>query len=65
MPGKRHTPQRGCSIRSLTHHLALYTPTEIQAVWPAPIRKTDEDIDVFNVLLLPWPTEVSDRISRL
>src|SRR5207249_367412 len=22
--GKQHTPQRGCSIRSLTHHLALY-----------------------------------------
>ena len=59
--GKRHTPQRGCSIRSLTHHLALYTPTEIQAVWPAPIAKTNENIDVFNVLLLPWPTEVVDR----
>ena len=58
--GKRHTPQRGCSIRSLTHHLALYTPTEIQAVWPEPIQKTHEEIDVFNVLLLPWPTDVED-----
>ena len=58
--GKRHTPQRGCSIRSLSHHLALYTPTEIQAVWPAPIQKIHEEIDVFNVLLLPWPTAVAD-----
>lgn len=58
--GKRHTPQRGCSIRSLSHHLALYTPTEIQAVWPEPIQKIHEEIDVFNVLLLPWPTAVAD-----
>ena len=58
--GKQHTPQRGCSIRSLTHNLALYTPTEIRAVWPAPVDKINENIDVFNVLLLPWPTEVSD-----
>ena len=58
--GKRHTPQRGCSIRSLTHHLALYTPTEIQAVWPAPIQIAHEQIDVFNVLLLPWPVDVAD-----
>jgi len=58
--GKRHTPQRGCSIRSLTHHLALYTPTEIQAVWPAAIQKTHEEIDVFNVLLLPWPVDIAD-----
>ena len=58
--GKQHTPQRGCSIRSLTHNLSLYTPTEIRAVWPAPVDKTKDTIDVFNLLLLPWPTEVSD-----
>ena len=58
--GKQHTPQRGCSIRSLTHNLSLYTPTEIRAVWPAPVDKTQDDIEVFNLLLLPWPTEVSD-----
>lgn len=62
--GKRHTPQRGCSIRSLTHHLALYTPTEIQAIWHAPIQKTQQDLDVFNVLVLPWPTEVADTSFR-
>jgi hypothetical protein len=28
--GKQHTPQRGCTIRSLSHHLALYTPSELR-----------------------------------
>ncbi len=58
--GKQHTPQRGCSIRSLTHNLALYTPTEIHAYWPAPIEPESAALDVFNVLLLPWPIEVKD-----
>lgn len=58
--GKQHTPQRGCSIRSLTHNLALYTPTEIHAIWPAPMTADQQDYDVFNVLLLPWPTDIDD-----
>lgn len=58
--GKQHTPQRGCSIRSLTHNLALYAPTEIQAYWPAPIEAESAALDVFNILLLPWPAEVND-----
>jgi hypothetical protein len=57
--GKQHTPQRGCSIRSLTHHLALYTPTEIQASWEASYpAATAADLDVFNLLMLPWPVTV-------
>jgi hypothetical protein len=64
--GKQHTPQRGCTIRSLTHHLALYTPTEIKAYWSGPYRSSNEELDVFNLLLLPWPTEVnpSDFTAR-
>jgi hypothetical protein len=58
--GKQHTPQRGCSIRSLTHNLALYTPTEIHAIWPAPMTPDQQGFEVFNVLLLPWPTEIED-----
>ena len=58
--GKQHTPQRGCSIRSLSHNLALYTPTEIHAYWPAPIEPESAALDVFNILLLPWPLEVKD-----
>jgi hypothetical protein len=56
--GKQHTPQRGCTIRSLTHNLALYSPTEIQARWDGPYHPIAGDLDVFNLLLLPWPDNV-------
>ena len=56
--GKQHTPQRGCTIRSLTHHLALYAPTEIRAHWYGPYSPVSGDLDVFNLLLLPWPADV-------
>lgn len=55
---KQHTPQRGCTIRSLTHHLALYVPFEIDARWNGPYKSTDNDPDRFNLLLLPWPRDV-------
>jgi hypothetical protein len=57
--GKQHTPQRGCTIRSLSHHLALYTPAEINAYWQGPYSPASGDLDVFNLLLLPWPTVVA------
>jgi hypothetical protein len=56
--GKQHTPQRGCTIRSLTHNLSLYSPAEIHARWDGPYHAASNDLDVFNLLLLPWPTEV-------
>jgi hypothetical protein len=55
---KQHTAQRGCTIRSLTHNLSLYTPTEINAFWHGPYRPASGELDVFNLLLLPWPIEV-------
>ncbi len=57
--GKQHTPQRGCTIRSLTHHLSYYVPSEIRAYWAEPWPASgDEKLEVLNFLLLPWPTEV-------
>jgi hypothetical protein len=56
---KQHTPQRGCTIRSLSHNLALYTPAEINAYWHGPYPPAFGKLDVFNLLLLPWPTVVS------
>lgn len=56
--GKQHTPQRGCSIRSLSHNLSLYTPTEIAASWESPMPQVEVPLDVFNLLLLPWPLQV-------
>lgn len=55
--GKQHTPQRGCTIRSLTHHLALYVPSEIEAFWVGPWDRA-EGLEILNLLLLPWPTVV-------
>src|SRR5262249_46982362 len=52
--GKQHTPQRGCTIRSLTHNLALYSPTEIQARWDGPYHPIAGALDVVNLLMLPW-----------
>jgi hypothetical protein len=66
--GKQHTPQRGCTIRSLTHNLSLYSPAEIHARWDGPYHPVAGDLDVFNLLLLPWPTEVKTgdfRVSPL
>ena len=57
--GKQHTPQRGCTIRSLSHHLALYSPSEIIARWHGPFAPAKDRLEVFNLLLLPWPTAVS------
>jgi len=56
---KQHTPQRGCTIRSLSHNLALYTPAEINAFWHGPYHPAAGELDVFNLLLLPWPTVVA------
>jgi len=65
--GKQHTPQRGATFRSLSHHLALYQPHEIEARWVNPISKTIEQgpaREVLNLLLLPWPTRVETDAFR-
>lgn len=58
--GKQHTPQRGATFRSLSHHLSLYWPNDIEGRWVGPYERGQEDkpADTVNLLLLPWPTEV-------
>jgi hypothetical protein len=58
--GKQHTPQRGATFRSLTHHLALYLPNDIEARWvgPYPQTRTEESSRRINLLLLPWPLSI-------
>lgn len=59
--GKQHTPQRGATFRSLTHHLALYLPSEVEARWIHPFPKAAGVVPRcagLNLLLLPWPTRV-------
>jgi hypothetical protein len=53
---KKHTPQQGLTLRSMSHHLSLCMPWEVEAQWfevDAPRLN-----DVLNLLLLPWPLEV-------
>jgi hypothetical protein len=63
--GKQHTPQRGCTIRSLTHHLSLYIAAEIEAYWAGPYPAGEASLDVFNLLLLPWPARVRSEDFRV
>jgi hypothetical protein len=62
--GKQHTPVKGATFRSLSHHLALYYPGEIEARWFTAIP-TQLDPDPpprgLNLLLLPWPTRVETQ----
>lgn len=59
--GKQHTPMKGATFRSLSHHLALYHPSEIKAVWILPPSMMVEQVRPragLNLLLLPWPERV-------
>lgn len=63
---KQHTPQRGLTLRSLSHHLALVPPSEVKTIWTPPTRlRTGSNRDIFNILLLPWPLEVRASDFRL
>ena len=55
---KQHTPQRGLTFRSLSHHLALYSTHEISVRWLSPLERPAYDVDILNILLLPWPETV-------
>lgn len=71
---KQHTPQRGLTLRSLSHHLALVPVSEVVAAWSAPriVDRGAAEDDVFGILLLPWPltletgffSSVADADSR-
>jgi hypothetical protein len=58
--GKQHTPQRGATLRSLSHHLALYLPNDIEARWFGPYAQPTAGNDgrTLNLLLLPWPEQI-------
>ena len=59
--GKQHTPQRGATFRSLSHHLSLYFPNDIEARWVGPLQRPVRNQDrreTLNLLLLPWPTHI-------
>ena len=55
---KKHTPQQGLTLRSMTHHLSLCMPWEVDARW---FEGNDRADDVLNLLLLPWPLQVDSK----
>lgn len=61
---KGHTPQRGLTLRSLSHHLALYASSEVDARWHQYDLATGRR-DFFNLLLLPWPVSIERSAFRL
>jgi len=59
---KQHTSQRGITVRSLSHNLALCPASEVEVLWNTPYALLSErKLDVLNLLLLPWPLEVSPK----
>lgn len=64
--GKQHTPQRGATLRSLSHNLALYLPNDITARWIGPYARAvpGDDGKTLNLLLLPWPERVDSNDFR-
>jgi predicted amidohydrolase len=52
---KMHTPQNGLTTRSLSHHLALCTATDIKARWVLTPNKISQES--INILLIPWPMD--------
>lgn len=54
---KARVPSAGCTIRSLSHHLALLPPKgRIRTRWAQ--QKGVEDFPTFNLLLVPYPYEI-------
>jgi hypothetical protein len=59
--GKQHTPQVGATFRSLSHHLSIYLPNDIEARWHGPYRPwqvASDSSNMINLLILPWPSEI-------
>lgn len=56
---KKHTPQQGLTLRSMTHHLSLCMPWEVDARWHEIVANRHDDI--LNLLILPWPLTIDAK----
>jgi hypothetical protein len=64
---KSRTPSVGCTLRSLTHHLALLPPRgQVRARWVEPVFADDPGTrdDRLGLLLIPFPYRVADGAFR-
>ncbi|HEV2722929.1 MAG TPA: hypothetical protein VG323_23090 [Thermoanaerobaculia bacterium] len=56
---KTRTPQIGCTLRSLTHNLALLPPvSEVKTHWDFAAGHEDNSNEPLNVLLVPFPYNI-------
>ena len=56
---KTRTPQIGCTLRSLSHNLALLPPIgEVKTSWRHAIGTVDDSSEPLNVLIVPYPYEI-------
>jgi hypothetical protein len=57
---KSHTPTVGCTMRTLTHNVALAPPQgSVDLVWNRERSPTDENREPLNLLLVPFPYKIS------
>ena len=63
---KARTTAVGCTLRSLSHHLALLPPQGIaRARWmPQLFHQGSDDNAEFNILLVPFPFSANDRAFK-
>lgn len=67
---KQHTPQCGMALRNLSHNLALIPPGPVDARWHVEYSAAGREVDgsrpeAANILVLPWPEEVSCECFRM
>jgi hypothetical protein len=55
---KMRTPAVGLTLRSLSHHLTVHV-SEVDVVWRA-MPWINRDEDTLNVMIFPWPQEMSE-----
>lgn len=62
---KARTPSVGCTLRSLSHHLALLPPAgEITTSWMFGVRAKEPDTQALNLLVVPFPFRISGGCFR-
>jgi hypothetical protein len=58
---KATTPAVGCTLRSLTHNLALLPSAANVKMWWYPADESREHNDPFNILVVPFPFSIPGR----
>jgi hypothetical protein len=62
---KRHTPNVGMTLRSISSNLAHYHRSSMEVKWrpsvKSPLTQDGEPIKSLNALLIPWPYKIYSR----